>query len=295
MNFNWFLPCILIIGLSVSSCNTKSISAFSQNETPGLESAAENIKWEMKDNIFAGIAMKTDDRIKQIRKRKINLIFLDENGNRLPDNTQIKVRQVGHEFLFGSFVSEGKFLTDPEYKEYQKYFTEIFNFATIGFYWFNNQILFKDGNFETGTSDRNISKCLEYCKKHNITVKGHPLAWNYKDPVWLKGSSEEVFNILKLYASNRVETYKNRIKIWDAVNEAAEYNEGTRPELAPLMTKMIEQTGVPVYVNEMCKTAKNVDTSNIIIMNEATPAEPRRPPHPARALPSSVRASMTKR
>lgn len=268
-----FTKTILICGIPAflaCSCNSNSNSSFSQNETPSLKSNELDITWLMPVNDFTKAAMETDERINQFRKGKINLILIDENGNSLPENTKIEVRQISQEFLFGSFVSEGKFLTDPKYQEFQKYFLDIFNFATIGFYWFNKEISYENNMFDTRVSDRNINLCLEFCDKHDITVKGHPLGWNYKDPAWLNGSSAEILSVLKQYTTNRVETYKNRIKIWDAVNEAAEYNEGTRPELAPLMTKMIEETGIPEYVEEMCKTAKSTDPSNIIVMNEAT-------------------------
>jgi endo-1,4-beta-xylanase len=248
----------------------KNKSSFGQGETPSLRTDDQNTIWQMKENDFARVALKTDERINQIRKGKTELIFVDESGDYLPENTIIKVRQIGHEFLFGSYVRQGDVLTDPKYHELQKYFLNIFNYATVHVHWYSGSYSYSNGVFDTHGPDIMIKSCLDYCDNHHITVKGHPLAWNRKDPTWLEGSSAEIFNILKQYGINRVKTYKNRIKIWDAVNEAAEYNEGTRPTDAPLTTKMIEEIGVPSYVEQICRNAKGVDPSNTIIVNEAT-------------------------
>ena len=94
----------------------------------------------------------------------------------------IDIRQIRHAFLFGCgafdfipFVMEGgernHRITDS--------WLEIFNYATLPFYW---------GNYEPEegkTNRETLMKTAQYLKKEGVRVKGHPLCWHTECAGWL--------------------------------------------------------------------------------------------------------------
>ena len=73
--------------------------------------------------------------IERYRKGYAKLKITDENGNAVPD-AKIRVTQKTHEFRFGAnlFMLD-ELETDEKNELYKKYFADIFNIATLPFYW----------------------------------------------------------------------------------------------------------------------------------------------------------------
>ena len=152
----------------------------------------------------------------QHRKVTKRILFKDGAGNPLA-NKEIKVRQQNHEFLFGCggfdfipYVMKG----DEEYKEVTEGWLEIFNYATLPFYW---------GNYEPEEGKPNkdmLMKTAEYLKSKNVRVKGHPLCWHTVCADWLMKYDNETILRKQLERIEREVTgFKGVIDMWDVINE----------------------------------------------------------------------------
>ena len=107
--------------------------------------------------------------------------FNDEQGNPVA-RKKINVKQINHSFLFGCgafdflpYVMKG----EEEYKNITDGWLEIFNYATLPFYW---------GNYEPEEGKPNkevLMKAARYLMEKGVKVKGHPLCWHTVCADWL--------------------------------------------------------------------------------------------------------------
>ncbi len=150
------------------------------------------------------------------RKVNKNIQFKDAAGNVLA-NTEIKIKQTNHEFLFGCggfdfipYVMNG----DENFKQITESWLEIFNYATLPFYW---------GNFERteGSPDTEIlMKTAQYLNSENVKVKGHPLCWHTVCADWLMKYDNATIMQKQLERIDReVGGFKGVIDMWDVINE----------------------------------------------------------------------------
>lgn len=170
----------------------------------------------------------TNERIKEgiekYRKGNAEIIITDKSGNPMP-NVSIKVKQKSHEFRFGAnlFMLD-EFETDDKNAKYKKYFADIFNMATLPFYWDalepdrNNPRYDKDSPkvYRRPTPDL----CIEFCEKHGIEPREHALAYDAFFPKWLyEASTEEVKRELERRYSEISERYADKIRTIEVTNE----------------------------------------------------------------------------
>ncbi|GBF80731.1 endo-1,4-beta-xylanase [Aphanothece sacrum] len=125
----------------------------------------------------------------------------------------IKKQSKRPNFLFGG--NSFNYLKGGE--EYIRRFKELFNLATVPFYW---------STFEAQQNQKNFAEIEQIVKPLNqvkITVKGHPLVWFHEAgiPVWAENKSfaeirqlsyERVIEITKYYG--------DQIPYYDIINEA---------------------------------------------------------------------------
>lgn len=105
---------------------------------------------------------------------------------------------------------------DKSAVRFQKYFTSLFNFATLPFYTY--QVVPEEGRYDFARRD----EILEWCESNNITPKGHPLWFGHQhtNPKWMFGKSyKELSSFAREYVRKNVTRYKGRIKAWDSINE----------------------------------------------------------------------------
>lgn len=123
--------------------------------------------------------------------------------------------------------------TSPQAR-YAKFFAEVFDFATLPFYPYKTQQ--REGEFDY----RYIDSALHFLENKGIKTKGHPLWFGHKEvnPGWLFGRSfEDLQYQVERTAKHHVETYKGRVDVWDAMNEAHDWAncfELTQPQLLEL-------------------------------------------------------------
>lgn len=84
---------------------------------------------------------------------------------------------------------------------FRKYFTSLFNFATLPFYTY--QVVAEEGQYDFARRD----EILEWCESNNIIPKGHPLWFGhqYTNPQWMFGKSyKELSNFAREYIKKNV-------------------------------------------------------------------------------------------
>lgn len=116
-------------------------------------------------------------------------------------------------FLFGANF----FRHAPDQVEYNRRFQELFNFATIPFYW--NSFEPKQGQKDFARIDDIVAGL----NKNHITVKGHPLVYfhNAGTPEWIKKLSfAEIKPLIKQHAFEITNHYQDKIPYYDIINEA---------------------------------------------------------------------------
>lgn len=80
------------------------------------------------------------------------------------------------------------------------------------------------GHFSFGAADQIVS----FAAKHNMTVRGHTLAWHSQCPEWVSSDGkkndkgwtrEELLSVLKNHVDKMVRHFKGKVTEWDVVNE----------------------------------------------------------------------------
>ena len=116
--------------------------------------------------------------------------------------------------------------------------------------------------------DEFTDRMVQWCREHNITTKGHPLAWNYVDPKWLPNDPTKAMELQIQRIDRTVKRFDPAILYWDVVNEATHYD---RPEIlrqAPKLTEAIRQIGVPAYIKQAFAAARKANPKANLIIND---------------------------
>lgn len=162
-------------------------------------------------------------RIDACRKADVTIAVHTADGRPAP-GARVRVEQRTHAFLFGCNAFPVLTYTDPEQEaRYQRAFTGLCNYATLGFYW---------GAYEAQpgeTRREHLARQARWCREQGITVKGHPLVWHELYPAWGPAATEETRERLRERVTDIVSGFAGLIDIWDVVNEAtvsARYDNG---------------------------------------------------------------------
>jgi GH35 family endo-1,4-beta-xylanase len=206
------------------------------------------------DRFLSGI----DEKIQSVRTGTIQISIEFSNGTRLND-TLIDYDLINHDFYFGSKIFYGShtFSYNETYNAteevyYRYYYNKIFNYATLPFYW-----EFYEPEPGVFPLEDFLNSTLTWCEQNNITPKGHPLVWkkpvNYPD--WLPDEDDALFEALENRVRRDISLYKDRIKIWDVVNEPIHYPTiGNHPKT--------------YYINKSFNWANEADPDALLVLNE---------------------------
>jgi len=202
-------------------------------------------------------------RIEKHRRGVVTLALVGPDGQSLPPGRELRITQTRHKFLFGCNIFKlGRCRTPADSAAYEKQFAELLNFATLPFYWWNYER--RKGKPE----DDRTSEIIRWCQKQNITTKGHPLAWNYVDPPWLKDAAEEAMGLQMKRIGRCMRQFAGDIDIWDVVNEAAHYDREQLKQRAPILTGAISEMGVGEYIRAAFRTARQANSQATLIIND---------------------------
>ena len=204
-----------------------------------------------------------DARIEKYRKSDSVLKLAGPDGKPLRNGHAVKIEQKRHKFLFGCNIFKLHRCRTPEDNAaYAKRFAALLNFATLPFYWWNYE------RRQGRPDDERTDQIVRWCKAHNITTKGHPLAWNYVDPRWLMDDPDKAMQLQLKRIGRCVQRFKNDIEIWDVVNEATHYDREQIKKQAPILTEAIRKMGVGTYVREAFKTARQANPKATLLIND---------------------------
>ena len=203
------------------------------------------------------------DRIEKHRKADTALKLLGPDAKQLKPGLAVKITQQRHKFLFGcNLFKLRRCRTPQDNADYEKHFTEMLNFATLPFYWWNYE------RQKGVTNDPQIEDMVRWCKAHNITTKGHPLAWNYVEQKWLPDDPQEAMKLQFKRIDRCVRKFKGGIDIWDVVNEATHYDRKQCKKNAPKLTEAIRKMGIGAYVRAAFKAARKASPDAILLIND---------------------------
>lgn len=182
------------------------------------------IWYDMLDKDMLLIDKRISDGIEKNRKGNIQIKLTDKSGRPVAGK-RVKILQKSHDFKFGAnlFMLKG-FETERENAEYEKAFKELFNLATVPFYW--NTLEPEQGKPRFSEDSPFILRrpptdlCVEFCEKQGIAPKLHCLVYDNYIPDWLpKGDMKQMEYYYEKRVSEIAERYAGRMYEFEVINE----------------------------------------------------------------------------
>ena len=162
--------------------------------------------------------------IERYRKGNGKITVTDKNGKPIT-NAKIKLTQTRHEFRFGAnlFMLD-ELESEEKNEEYKKRFSDLFNMATLPFYW--NALEPERGKPRYENNSPKIYRrpapdlCIDFCEKYGIEPREHALAYEHFFPEWLcDASTEEIKDALEHRCAEIAERYARKISTIEVTNE----------------------------------------------------------------------------
>jgi hypothetical protein len=155
----------------------------------------------------AAIIAATQPAIEKHRQSTAVLHIVSSTGAPVA-NANVTITQIRHEFLFGCNI-----YGFDHGATYRQRFAELFNYATVGFYW--RWYERERGQPKYADTDKVVAWCLA----HNIQMKGHPLLWGNEAgvPPWSHGQPAP--DIQRQRVADIMSRYRDQIFAWEVVNE----------------------------------------------------------------------------
>ncbi len=175
-----------------------------------------------------------DANIEKNRKADFTLELKDA----LPDS-EVKIEQLTHSFRFGSNIFLFDQLGSPEKnKKYANIFGDLFNAATIAFYW--KTLEPEEGKIRFTADSPYIYRrpptdpVVEYCRSRNLSIHGHAIIYAFPlwgHPTWLPKDRKGMEPYFEKHIRQLAERYGDKIAEWDVVNECYDQvNRGLVPD-----------------------------------------------------------------
>ena len=209
-----------------------------------------------------------DSQIKNSRMANVTLNVIRADNAPLA-NQEVTIEQTKHKFLFGTAAFDLIPLTNGGYEgaaleqaqARAKNLTQIFNAATLPFYW---------ARFEPERGKPMIEetkRAAHWCREHDLTVKGHPLCWHTLTADWLLSmTNEEILHAQTARIRRDVSAFRGLIDMWDVINEAVimpifdKYDNG--------LTRLCKELGRIDTVKTMFETARAENPGAILLIND---------------------------
>ena len=143
-----------------------------------------------------------------------------------PVGATVSIKQLRHEFWFGTAIAQNMFTGNEDPKDVQQYFKILkanFNSAVHenALKWYSTEDIKDDVSYN------NADIMLKWCEDNDMPMRGHCLFWSDKKYVqkWIKKlDDEELRSALKGRAHNVTQRYKGRIREYDVNNEMLHCN-----------------------------------------------------------------------
>ncbi len=193
------------------------------------------------------------EAVDSVRKGDAVVTVTDADGKSMP-GARATVSQVASDFRVGcNIFAFDRFKTPEENETYKRRFVEIFDFATLPFYW-------RSYEPERGEPDHAYrEKVARWCREHAIRAKGHPLCWTNDagTPKWLEElPAADKRGLLEGRVRDCASHFAGLIDVWDVVNEPT--------HLPPWPTFETRAD----YVEAALRWAREADPDAYLIVNE---------------------------
>ncbi len=162
--------------------------------------------------------------IEHHRKGNFKLTVVDSEGKPVK-NAKIHLSQKKHEFKFGANMFMLDELETPEKNElYKKYFAELFNIATVPFFWGDLEPERGKPRYDKDSPKiyrrPPIDLCLEFCEANGIEPREHGLSYEHYFPQWFHELPlNEAKKAFRQHCKEIAERYADRIPTMEVVNE----------------------------------------------------------------------------
>lgn len=170
----------------------------------------------------------------------------------------VRITQLRHLFRFGCNLFRFGQLNEGALEEqYRWRFADLLNYATLGFYWDSYERERAKPSYDY------TDQVTDWCQKQGITSKGHPLVWDFADPLWLPGDFVDIRRLSNMRVYEIVSRYKGRIEVWDVVNEPT--------HLGRFKTRLGDwaiSMGIVPYVSEHLKIARRANPGATLLVND---------------------------
>jgi len=187
------------------------------------------------DRPRGGVEERIELDIKRHRMGWGRIVLTDVAGKPIAD-AQVTAKQTTHEFLFGCNLFKLRdFPTEKQNLVYEKRFKQVFNHATIPFYW--DTLEPQPGRLRYTAADGKMPRrpptddAVDWCRQNGIRPKGHWLFCDNFVPSWLPKNSREMMVLLEKRIAQLAERYGETVTLWDAVNEAFSYPRWFHPTI----------------------------------------------------------------
>jgi len=202
-------------------------------------------------------------RIQKYRTGEGVLRLVGPSGEPLAAGARVEIEQTRHKFLFGANIFMlGKCKTPGEEAAYEREFRDLLNYATVPFYWWMYEPR------EGWPSYDATEQIVRWCSAHQVTMKGHPLAWNEGQPRWLPREPSLAMQLQLARVGTCAGRFNGEINIWDVVNEATHFDRDDTRQGGPTLTEAIRQMGVRAYLLAAFRQARNANPSATLVIND---------------------------
>jgi len=210
----------------------------------------------------------TEDRAAhgiEANRKKHAFICVKRADGTVPEDVHIHAEQMTHDFKFGANLFMLDQMETPEKNViYKERFAELFNMATLPFYWDTLEPTRLSPRYAADSAPiyrrPPIDACLDYCEAHGIEPREHALAYDRFFPEWLWSESTAVVKReLERRFSEIAERYAHRIPTIEVTNEMF-WGAGR--------TAFYRD---PDFLLWCYKTAEKYFPQNELVINEATP------------------------
>ena len=206
---------------------------------------------------------RVSEDIEKYRKGNAEIIVTDKRGKPI-HNVEIKAKQKSHEFRFGAnlFMLD-EFETEEKNEKYKKHFADVFNMATLPFYWDATEPEKEKTRYDKDSKKLYrrppIDLCIEFCEKYGIEPREHALAYDHFFPKWLyEANVAQVKEALEKRYKEISERYADKIHTIEVTNEM-EWVKGK--------TSFYDE---PDFVKWCFKSAEEYFPNNQLVINEHT-------------------------
>jgi GH35 family endo-1,4-beta-xylanase len=203
-----------------------------------------------------------DARIEQHRRADAVVTVLDRAGKPVA-GAAVKIDQTRNAFLFGcNIFNWGRVGEERREAAYRRQFAEVFNFATLPFYW----PMYEP---QAGRPAHAATEAVaRWCQEQGLRCKGHPLAWNYFEPRWLPDDGRKILDLQLARITDCTTRFRGLIDTWDVVNEATHFDREELKKRAPKLTAVWAQTGQIEFTRQCFLRARQAAPRATLLIND---------------------------